>query len=89
VSSQLRTQQLSSEGKEVTDGLPLHQEMDVYFMTLDPVLYCHKLWEGNRGITDICFWLEITENCIKLDVWSVYVTLVSLSLVCHYKLTLE
>lgn len=25
-----------SEGKEVTDGLSLHQEMDVYFVTLDP-----------------------------------------------------
>jgi len=53
------------------------------------VLYCHKLWQGNRGIADICFWLEITENCIKLYMWSVYVTLVSLSLVCHYKLTLK
>ena len=27
---------LFSEGKEVTDGLPLHQEMDVYFVTLEP-----------------------------------------------------
>jgi len=63
-------QPLFSEWKEGTDGLSLHQEMDVYFVTQDP------------------HWLEITENCIKLDVWSVYVTL-SFSLVCHYKLTLK
>jgi len=29
-------QLLFSAGKEVTDGLPLHQEMGLYFVTLDP-----------------------------------------------------